>query len=205
MALGSIYRHYIILSFFLLLLMYAAYTCLVVFTCRCADLIRFICTSYRLYGFYSAVGPAVQLLPPKLIFEPGICFNALLPFCYMPHHPLPRILRWPFAMFITYPALDIFKNLWKRHVFLFLVLFHPCYLLPCSPCTLSVCLVYRICRNIYSLSIHFCSLCFVLFCFVLLHLFECLNRHRKGTFCILVHTPIVAQLWGYACYCIPLL
>lgn len=41
------------------------------------------------YGFYSAVSPAVQLLPPKLIFEPGICHNALLPFCYMPRHPLP--------------------------------------------------------------------------------------------------------------------
>lgn len=89
MALGSIYRHYIILSCFLLLLMYAVYTCLVVFTCRCAGLIRFICTSYRFYGFYSAVSPAVQLLPPKLIFEPGICHNALLPFCYMPRHPLP--------------------------------------------------------------------------------------------------------------------
>lgn len=83
MALGSIYRHYIILSCFLLLLMYAVYTC------RCAGLIRFICTSYRFYGFYSAVSPAVQLLPPKLIFEPGICHNALLPFCYMPRHPLP--------------------------------------------------------------------------------------------------------------------
>ena len=89
MALGSIYRHYIILSCFLLLLMYAVYTCLVVFTCRCAGLIRFICTSYRFYGFYSAVSPAVQLLPPKLIFEPGIYHNALLPFCYMPRHPLP--------------------------------------------------------------------------------------------------------------------
>lgn len=88
MALGSIYRHYIILSCFLLLLMYAVYTCLVVFTCRCAGLIRFICTSYRFYGFYSAVSPAVQLLPPKLIFEPGIYRNALLPFCYMPRHPL---------------------------------------------------------------------------------------------------------------------
>ena len=89
MALGSIYRHYIILSCFLLLLMYAVYTCLIVFTCRCAGLIRFICTSYGFYWFYSAVSPAVQLLPPKLIFEPGIYHNVLLPFYYMPRHPLP--------------------------------------------------------------------------------------------------------------------
>lgn len=89
MALGSIYRHYIILSCFLLLLMYAVYTCLIVFTCRCAGLIRFICTSYGFYWFYSAVSPAVQLLPPKLIFEPGIYHNVLPPFYYMPRHPLP--------------------------------------------------------------------------------------------------------------------
>lgn len=80
-----------------------------------------------------------------------------------------RILRWPFAIFIAYPVVDIFKNLRKRHVFWFLVVFHPCYLLSRSPYTLPVCLVYRIFRNIYSLSIHFCSLCFVLFGFVLLH------------------------------------
>lgn len=71
------------------LLVQAVYTCLIVFTGRCAGLIRFICTSYGFYWFYSAVGPAVQLLPPKLIFEPGIYHNALLPFCYMPRHPLP--------------------------------------------------------------------------------------------------------------------
>lgn len=70
------------------LLVQAVYTCLIVFTGRCAGLIRFICTSYRFYGFYSAVSPAVQLLPPKLIFEPGMYRNALLPFCYMPRHPL---------------------------------------------------------------------------------------------------------------------
>ena len=86
-----------------------------------------------------------------------------------------RILRWPFAIFITYPVMDIFKNLWKRHVFWFLVVFHPCYLLSRNPYTLSVCLVYRIFRNIYSLSIHFCSLCFVLFCFVLLHHCSCMS------------------------------
>lgn len=148
MALGSIYRHYIILSCFLLLLMYAVYTCLVVFTCRCAGLIRFICTSYRFYGFYSAVGPAVQLLPPKLIFSHSVI--CLIIRCQ-------RILRWPFAIFITYPVVDIFKNLWKRHVFLFLVLSHLCHLLSRSPYTLPFCLVCRIFRNIYSLSIHFCS------------------------------------------------
>ena len=86
MALGSIYCHYIILFRFLLLLMRAVYTCLVVFTSRCAGLIRFICTSYR---FYSAVSPAVQLLPPKSIFEAGIYHNVLLSFCHTLRHLFP--------------------------------------------------------------------------------------------------------------------
>ena len=73
-----------------------------------------------------------------------------------------RILWRPFAIFITYPVMDIFKNLWKRHVFLFLVLSHLCHLLSRSPYTLLVCLVCHIFRNTYSLCIHFCSLCFVL-------------------------------------------
>lgn len=152
MALGSIYRHYIILSCFLLLLMYAVDACLVVFTCRCAGLIRFICTSYGFYWFYSAVSPAVQLLPPKLIFEPGIYRNALLPFCYTPSHPLPVDTAMAICNIHHISCRGYLQESAEE----------TCLLVSRNPYTLPVCLVCRICRNICNLCIHFCSLCLVL-------------------------------------------
>lgn len=83
--------------------MQAVYTCLIVFTCRCAgDRIKF--TLFGFHRFYVAQCSALQLLSPS------------------------------------------------AHI----------------PCTLSVGLVCRIFHNIYNSDIHFCSLCFVLFGFVLM-------------------------------------
>ena len=90
--------------------MQAVYTCLIVFTGRCAvDRIKF--TLFGFYWLYVAQCSALQLLPPS------------------------------------------------AHI----------------PCTLLVCLVCRIFHNICNSDIHFCSLCFVLFCFVLLHHCSCMS------------------------------